>query len=391
MSFSYNIKILFIAHTVQMGGANHSMLQLMLELREKFNITPIVLMPHMNAKSPKWNLYAACVEKGIRCYSFRFYWFTGVNRVASLMRYLSNILFYPYILYKLRSLDINIVHTNGSVVDIGMWISKMKKVPHVWHLREYGDLDFNLQPVFGRKYQSFVYRHGGDAFIAISDSIRKYYQKLIPNSKLHLIYNGIIPPPIENYAEHNNSCIKFCILGRLSAEKNGMEALHAIKILKEEYKEENFRLTLIGKNDGAYAKKMVEYANANNLSEFIAFLGERKDIREILKQEDVGLMLSRSEAFGRVTVEYMMQNLAVIASNSGANSELIENGVTGFLYQPGNVWQLANTMRGLMKDKKMLCKIASKGQKEALNKFTSQRNSSAIKNLYDMIIYKNDN
>ena len=38
-------------------------------------------------------------------------------------------------------------------------------------------------------------------------------------------------------------------------------------------------------------------------------------------------MLSKNEAFGRVTVEYMLQNLLVIATNTGANSELVIMGL----------------------------------------------------------------
>ena len=62
-------------------------------------------------------------------------------------------------------------------------------------------------------------------------------------------------------------------------------------------------------------------------------------------------MLSKNEAFGRVTVEYMLQNLAVIASDAGANSEIIENGVSGLLYRLGDVDDLARKMIMYLEDK----------------------------------------
>jgi glycosyltransferase involved in cell wall biosynthesis len=44
---------------------------------------------------------------------------------------------------------------------------------------------------------------------------------------------------------------------------------------------------------------------------------------------NIGLMCSRDEAFGRVTIEFMLHKMPVIASNSGANPELVINRING--------------------------------------------------------------
>ena len=44
-------------------------------------------------------------------------------------------------------------------------------------------------------------------------------------------------------------------------------------------------------------------------------------------------MCSRSEGFGRVTAEYMMAELPVLASDTEANPELIREGIDGYLYK----------------------------------------------------------
>ena len=86
---------------------------------------------------------------------------------------------------------------------------------------------------------------------------------------------------------------------------------------------------------------------------------------QILQRSDVGLMLSTNEAFGRVTVEYMMQNLAVIASDTGANPEIITNGETGLLYELGDVESLADKMKSLIEDHTLLGALAEKGKQHA--------------------------
>lgn len=55
----------------------------------------------------------------------------------------------------------------------------------------------------------------------------------------------------------------------------------------------------------------------------IEFLGHRSDVNQLLQDAHIAVMASRCEAFGWVTVEYMMSGLAVIVSNTGANPEIV--------------------------------------------------------------------
>ena len=93
-------------------------------------------------------------------------------------------------------------------------------------------------------------------------------------------------------------------------------------------------------------------------------------------------MSSSSEAFGRVTVEYMMNDLAVVATDSGASREIIDNDVTGMLYPVGDVAALAGRLRVLIEDKSLRETLAGAGHRKALKQFTSQANSKAIFRLY---------
>ena len=375
------IKILFVTHAQGMGGANHSMFQLMKELRDNNWVEPMVLYSKTSSLP---GIEEKCREAGIECVESRFYWFKGKKYWKDYIRYLLNLVFlYPLILWKLRSRHYDLVHSNGSVIDVGALISRMKHIPHVWHLREFGWLDFELCPILGDGFERWVYGKG-DCFIAISKRIEEEFLKILPTEKVRLVYNGVVPKSDDLDSCHTNDISHFVIAGMIQETKNQMEAVKALEIVLKSTKA--VHLDIIGNDQSDYAKEMKCYVRNQGLESYIKFWGVRNDVPQILFRMDVGLMLSKNEAFGRVTVEYMLQNLAVIASDAGANSEIIENGVSGLLYRLGDVDDLARKMIMYLEDKEYLLQIAKNGKNHALKNFTSERNTQSIYQLYNRLI-----
>ena len=179
------------------------------------------------------------------------------------------------------------------------------------------------------------------------------------------------------------------MVGRVEPNKNQMEALRAICLLKEQGIT-NFYLHVIGRfSDEEYKKYLDLYIKEHDLGGFVRFLGARYDVPELLKTMDIGLMLSNSEAFGRVTVEYQMQNLAVVATDAGANRELIETNKTGILYTLGQPDDLANCLRRMILDRDFMQCLSAAGEQNAMNVFTSRNNSENLYTVYLSIISVN--
>ena len=76
---------------------------------------------------------------------------------------------------------------------------------------------------------------------------------------------------------------------------------------------------------------MKKFAVRHGIAGQINFLGPRTDVHSMLGNYQIGLMCSKSEGFGLVTAEYMHAKLGVIASNTGASPELIDNEITGLV------------------------------------------------------------
>lgn len=378
------MRVLFISHTNSLDGANRSLLQLVKELRDNHNVTPIVVCPRDRQSHVLTDVYA---KEGIECIPVPLVKFKLVGNkslVAKMLLAASFLLRNLYLFYALRGVKFDLVHSNSSVIDMGAYLALWRRVPHVWHLREFGYEDFRMKSVFGERYERWIYKKCVAA-IAISKAIEQKFKTLF-GTRIRLIYNGILPKDESLSASHTNPVTTFCITGRLEPNKNQMEVLKACLLLKHESKC-HFRLLVVGAGGNtAYTEELKKYVADNGLQDEVMFMGYRTDVPEILSQCNVGLTASTNEAFGRITVEYMMQNLAVIASDTGANPEIIRDGDTGMLYPSGDARQLADKMLALLQNRNLLMRIAANGKQRALECFSSVKNSDSIFNLYKTLV-----
>lgn len=378
------MRVLFISHTNSLDGANRSLLQLVKELRDNHNVTPIVVCPRDRQSHVLTDVYA---KEGIECIPVPLVKFKLVGNkslVAKMLLAASFLLRNLYLFYALRGVKFDLVHSNSSVIDMGAYLALWRRVSHVWHLREFGYEDFRMKSVFGERYERWIYKKC-EVAIAISKAIKQKFKPLF-GTRIRLIYNGILPKDESLSASHTNPVTTFCITGRLEPNKNQMEVLKACLLLKHESKC-HFRLLVVGAGGNtAYTEELKKYVADNGLQDEVMFMGYRTDVPEILSQCNVGLTASTNEAFGRITVEYMMQNLAVIASDTGANPEIIRDGDTGMLYPSGDARQLADKMLALLQNRNLLMRIAANGKQRALECFSSVKNSDSIFNLYKTLV-----
>jgi glycosyltransferase involved in cell wall biosynthesis len=87
--------------------------------------------------------------------------------------------------------------------------------------------------------------------------------------------------------------------------------------------------------------------------------GSVADIPEFLRTIDVAVLPSHSEGMSNALLEYMAAGRAVVATDVGANSELIFNGENGLIVQPGNDVALADAIEKLLADPLMAARLGS--------------------------------
>lgn len=380
------MRVLFITQTQDMSGANRSLLQLIRELRSLHGVEPFVVMPRYCIPSAH-TMSSECAANGIPFILHRMAHFKRQAplswriRASFVAKHAFSVV---YLLWRLRHQTFDLIHSNTSVTDLGAYVSRWKGVPHLWHLREFGKEDFGLEPCLGTCYEKWVYTKC-ERFVAISEAIRKAFLRVIDGSRITVVHNGILPQPASLDAGHDSHTIRIAMVGRIEPGKNQMEALQAVALLKEANAGIPLQLRFIGRiKDKDYHAHLQHFITDHQLDSCVCFMGVRDDVPQLLSQTDIGLMLSTSEAFGRVTVEYMMQNIAVIATDAGANAEIIRHGHTGLLYTLGHPEQLAECLL-LLSNHDMLQQIARNGKQHAMENFTSLKNTGKIFDLYNTL------
>ena len=174
-------KILFVASDAQYGGATKELLYIATNLKKNFK--PIVLM---NKIGPLTDMCKANnIEYIILCYK-PFAMSKGSSKLKKIIKkFLYPFFKIQYILCNKLALekidklinmkDISIIHTNVNRDDFGALLAKRYNIPHVWHLREFGDLDYDCI-YFKKNYIDFM-NQNADYFIAISNVIKDNFIK----------------------------------------------------------------------------------------------------------------------------------------------------------------------------------------------------------------------
>lgn len=239
--------------------------------------------------------------------------------------------------------------------------AKIYGCKHVWYIHELGDKDHGYYYYFGKRFTWFIIKLFSDRIIVNSKFTREYFSKKDYNGKINVIYYAVPidrfkerDPNFENDAENkwnNVSTWKILVAGRTVKGKGQEDIVNALGILKRTYQVDNFQLTILGRVDGEYSITLSDLIQQQGLVGNISMVSFTDDPSRFYKEAHIGVTTSRNEAFGRITVEYMKSNMVVIGANAGATNEIIENNVNGYLYELGNINQLAEILMRVMANK----------------------------------------
>ena len=387
-----DMRIVYVADPYEVGGAIESFINLIDSVRLYPTITPIIL-------TSKWgrnNEFAN--SKGIENYVIghaSFY----INRGSTIPRRVIRLIMTPFLFFKyiIRNYlavrkaekfidfsNVDLIHTNTNNVDIGAVIAKRNNVKHVWHIRIFGELDYNcfsLRPNYIQYMNS-----NANAFIAISKAVKDFWvEKGLSEDKIHVVYNGIDVTKFHaiNH-ENNDKIIKLVMSGFIAPFKGQIQVIKALRILP---RNDLSRIKVVFYGHGAkeYIMCLKAIVWLFHLEEIVEFKGKVDDLSERLPYYDIGFMCSKAEAFGRVTVEYMLCGVCVIASDTGANKEIIKNGESGIIYEYNNIINLSSKISLMINDALLRENLSANAIKEAKNRFSKSKNFEYILKVYDKL------
>jgi len=143
-------------------------------------------------------------------------------------------------------------------------------------------------------------------------------------------------------------------------------------------------LILVG--DGPLAPELKNLSKQLHVEDKIIFMGRRNDVNKILQALDAFILNSKTEGMSYAILEAMASGLPIVATNVGANAELISHGVEGYLYRPGDLKSLTGTMVELMRNENLLLKMGQKAREKVAKSYSITKMESSYKNLYEEVL-----
>ncbi len=381
------MRILYIIHDNKKGGAALSFLDMIKGVSTRHEVN--VLTPHKKGYIPD-----ELDGLGIWHKNAHYFWWEIAkigNPFVDIVRFLAYKFLNAYnyiearrIAKLVKRMGIDIIHSNSSTINIGAIVSEITGIPHVCHLRELSLPEYPLYPV--RKADSLrkILNQGKTSYIAISEYAKKFYSGFVDDSnKITVVYNGISSAYNfhKSESEYNSDAVRFLISGNYCEEKGQIDVAHAVGLLVSRGVT-GFKVYMAGRGDFAEVK---EYIIPNGLTDYVVLTGLVDDMVALRKRCDVEIVASRTEAFGRVTVEAMRASNPVIGSATGGTTELIQDGVTGFLYEYKNDEALADCMKRFIDKPELAYEMGQRAYEWSVDRFTSDENVKGVLAVYERV------
>lgn len=369
------ITVLFITHEYEEAfGSTKSLLNMIHAVRS--SVRPVVLFPRDGALVEKFKrlgietivmpFHTTIVpSKGVKSLLYRLpkifrEKFTNRKTITRLMPILAD-----------RHIDL--IHTNTGAIELGFYLAQKMGVPHVWHIREFMDLDFSCVPLQGFKHLRNLAKKSET--ISITKAVMTHHG-FMDFPRAHQIYNAIGRSEDLVEAPKFPKSPYFMLCGRLAEGKGVETAIAAFS--RFHAKHSDYKLLLIGHIDADYKAKMWTLIESS-AKENIEFVDYTENLAQYYQNASALLMCSENEALGRVTIEAMFNGCPVVGRRSGGTAEIIEDKHTGLLFS--SVEDCAACMEKVT-DSRLAESLADNALKMASENFTETVFAAQLMHVY---------
>ncbi|MGH3072899.1 MAG: glycosyltransferase family 4 protein [Gaiellaceae bacterium] len=222
------------------------------------------------------------------------------------------------------------------------------------------------------RYIDRAFAHGARRLIAISDAVRVFLEAAGHDpAKLTTIRYGLdeLPAgrsqPMPEEAGVPPEAPLALAVGRLIAQKDHATLLRAFALVREQ--QPDARLVILGA--GPLEAETRGLVSELRLGDAVLLPG-RTEIRDWLARANVFVHTSRWEGFGIVLLEAMLASLPVVATRVSAVPEVVVDGETGLLTEPGDVQAVSAALGSLLADPERARALGKAGRRRAREEFS---------------------
>ena len=111
----------------------------------------------------------------------------------------------------------------------------------------------------------------------------------------------------------------------------------------------------------------------------MTFGGYRDDVEKILPGCSIGVIASTGwDSFTMSSLEMSSSGLPLVVSNLQGLAETVDHGTTGFVFKPGDHYELADRILYLLENRQKLKDFSAKSRERVLKRFTKERQISVM-------------
>jgi len=368
------MRILHLLSSVGLFGAERVAVELSKSLKKTYHCEPILGIIK-NVYNPHEEISEEAVRNGIPYTVFACRSQLDLQLVFSVRKFI-------------KTNRVDIIHCHGYKSNFYGLLASKGQVPSVttnhnwltahWKLKTYCLLDSLWIRFF-------------DRIVAVSNEVKKDMVKYkIPEEKIQVIDNGIslerFERPVETRKIKNQLGFEektrvIGTVGSLVIEKGHIYLLEAARQILDVVKDLKF--LIIG--DGPLRKTLEEKSEKLGIENQVIFMGQRKDIPELLMAMDIFILPSVKEGLPMALLEAMAARRPVIATRVGAIPKVIENRDIGVLVEPKDTMGLRDAIMNLLKDPARMSLLARGGFDRIYTGFSSDKMGKQYLELYEEI------
>ena len=235
--------------------------------------------------------------------------------------------------------------------------------------------------------QRVKWRHASFATIITQKILGEIQESLAGSLPDRMVIRpmGVDPETLKRSApyvppEHGRP-IRLFACGRLNVVKGHQDLMSATRQLLDQGVD--VRLEIAGEDDDGgtgYRRELEEHLKKLRLQDHVKLLGaiDAGAVKAKLEEAHLFVLASWHEPLGVAYMEAMSMGVPTIGTDAGGVPELITDGSTGYLVEPGNPGQLTRTIRALAGDPDALLRLSEAGRAHIVENFRASLGAQVL-------------
>jgi glycosyltransferase involved in cell wall biosynthesis len=369
------MRVLYLANSAQIGGGNRYLQGLWNGIRN-YGVEPLAVCP---TDGPMVEL---CRNIGVPVEVLQYpqpSWRYPIKAVQG------------YLLWQqlLKRTKPDLIHANDFINARSVSLSaKRFALPLVCHIQ------FHTEPSFLRWVFRTLPKPG--AFIHISRAVHGVcgptLAQVCPGSKQFLIYNCVSTErffPVKSNNERRHP-LRIGIIANLIPIKGHMDFLEMAKMLAYRHVEAEYWIIGEDIHQSGFREQLEARCTELGLGECVKFFGHQSDVLNFLQRLDILVCASHVEPFGISLIEAMACEVPVIGTRVDGVTEVIDDGVTGYLVAPHTPREIADKVELLLADPALRKCMGKAGRNRVQRLFSQDENVKKILEVYDCLTVRKD-